>query len=61
MTYKIVPCENPVGWWTVLRNGNPIWHWSTQEDAEAFSYLCARGRTDKQAAVEISTEERDHD
>lgn len=36
-TYTVVPCSNPAGWFTVLRNGLPIHHWPTQAEADAHA------------------------
>lgn len=33
---EIKPCENPAGWWSILRNGQPIHHWQDKGDAEEF-------------------------
>lgn len=28
--------NNPVGWWTVYRHGNPVWHFSLKTMCERF-------------------------
>jgi hypothetical protein len=43
LTYA--PCDNPKNWWSVFRNGRPIYHFSDKADAEALCYVIAQGRS----------------
>lgn len=38
---RVTTCQNPAGWWTVLRNTRPIHHFPDKDDAEAFTYALA--------------------
>lgn len=55
--YTIVPCDNPAGWYSVLRDAKPLWHWAGKDCAEQFVALIQAGTPPKEAAAKIQSDE----